>query len=107
MFLLLVIGGCGAWCAHQHWMRLDREKSFWRESFWNWVWRGFAFPLFVWCTGNFGFGDRFPALVPRLAEAQAAGRPWFGIWVGVCLAGAILIMTWWSAVTYAWIVTLM
>jgi hypothetical protein len=29
MFLLLAIAGCGAWCAHQHWMRLDKEKSLW------------------------------------------------------------------------------
>lgn len=107
MFLLLAIAGCGGWCAHQHWMRLDKEKSLWRESFWSWGLRGFAFPFFVWALANFGFGDRFPALVPKLADAQAAKQAWFGTWMGVCFAGAILILTYWVAVTYCWILSVM
>src|SRR5262245_53799864 len=101
MFLLLAIAGCGAWCAHQHWMRLDKEKSVWRQSFWSWVVRGFAFPLLVWTVANFGFGDRFPALVPRLVDAKASHQPWVGPWLGVSFAGGILILTFWGAITYA------
>src|SRR5438552_2562052 len=107
MFLLLAIAGCGAWCAHQHWMRLDKEQSLWRESFWNWALRGFAFPSILWALANFGFGNRFPALVPRLADAQASRQPWVGAWVGVCFAGAILILTYWVAVSYCWILRVM
>lgn len=88
-------------------MRLDKESSLWRESFWNWVLRGFAFPLVIWVLANFGFGDRFPALVPKLAEVKAAHQAWVGAWIGVCVAGAILVLTFWSAVTYAWILRVM
>ncbi len=107
MFLLLVIAGCGAWCAHQHWMRLDKEESWWRQSFWGWAARGFAFPLFIWALANFGLGRRFPSLTPRLADAQAAHQAWFASWVGVCFAGAILILGYWCAVTYSWLLAVM
>jgi hypothetical protein len=107
MFLLLTIAGCGAWCAHQHWMRLGKEKSIWRESFWSWALRGVAFPLFIWAVVNFGFGRRFPALVPTLAEAKAAHQAWFGRWLAVCFSGGILIVTYWCAVSYFWIATTM
>lgn len=103
MFILLTIGACGAWCAHQHWMRLAQEGSIWRHSFWWWVLRGFAFPAAVWALANFGFGDRFPPLVPLLADAQAAKQPWVGRWINVSLAGGILVLTFWAAVSYLWI----
>jgi hypothetical protein len=103
MFLLFAIAGCGAWCAHQHWMRLDKENSFWQQSFWPWAIRGFAFPVLIWSAVNFGWGDRFPPLVPNLADAQVSRQPWFGLWVGVCFSGLILVLTHWVAVSYVWI----
>ncbi len=104
---MLVIGGCGAWCAHQHWMRLDKERSAWRKSFWSWAARGYGFPLFIWSLANFGFGRRFPPLTPLLADAQSSHQPWFASWLAVCLAGSILILTYWGAVTYLWILAVM
>ncbi|HTG44866.1 MAG TPA: hypothetical protein VK633_10070, partial [Verrucomicrobiae bacterium] len=107
MALLLVIGGCGCWVIYQHWMRLDREKSAWRDSFWNWVVRGFCFPVIIWSLANIGFGDRFPPLVPSLADAQNSKLPWLNLWLGVSLAGAILILTYWVAVTCLWMIGVM
>jgi hypothetical protein len=107
MFLLLVIAVSGAWCAHQHWLRLDKEESVWRRSFWSWALRGCAFPALVWTVTNFGFGDRFPPLVPSLAEAQAANQPWVGRWVGVAFAGGIIILSYWAGVSYLWILSVM
>ncbi len=88
-------------------MRLDMERSVWRNSFWSWALRGFGFPLITWALVNFGFGNRFPALVPRIADAQAARAPWIGAWGGVCLAGGILILTYWVAVSYLWMLGVM
>lgn len=107
MLLLLGMSGFGAWCAYQHWMRLDNEESVWRGSFWSWAGRGFGFPFFIWAVANFGFGDRFPALVPRLAEAKATHEPWVAGWFAVCIAGGVLILSYWVAVTYGWILAAM
>jgi hypothetical protein len=107
MFLMIVIGAAGAWCAHQHWMRLDSAESPWRKEFWNWAFKGAAFPLLVWAIANIGWGDRFPPLIPALAEAQMAKRPWFGLWMGANVFGVAMVLSWWAGVTYLWILAKM
>src|SRR4051794_31490307 len=106
MVLVMLIAAVGGWCAHQHWARLDQQEG-WRRHFWSWAIRGAAFPVVAWALVNLGFGDRFPALVPKLADAQAHREPWFALWVAASLYGTILVLSWWAAVTYVWILILM
>jgi hypothetical protein len=88
-------------------MRLDLEKSAWRQQFWPWLIRGALFPCFVWAVANVGLGRFFPPLLPAIADAQDAKAPWAALWMAGCLYGWILILSWWCAVTYCWMLFVM
>jgi hypothetical protein len=40
-------------------------------------------------------------------EAQMARAPWFELWLAGCLYGWILILSWWCAVSYCWMLGVM
>jgi hypothetical protein len=101
MVLLVLIAGLAGWYSHQYWMRLGDAQ--WTARYSPWLLRGLVFPILVWSVANIGFGDRFPALVPQIVDAQMAKQPWFGLWFGWLLVGVILVGMYWSAVTYVWL----
>ena len=103
MVVLALMAGIAGWYSHRYWMRLGYEKSQWRKRYWPWVVQGFVFPWLLWCVFNIGWGDKLPPLVPQIIDAQQTRQPWFGLWIGWALTGAMLIGFYWTAVTYAWL----
>lgn len=101
MLLLVLIAGLAGWCLRDYWLRLGEAP--WPDRFWPWLLQGFAFPLVVWSVVNLGFGDRFPALVPQIADAQKAAQPWFELWVLWVFIGVFLICIHWLSLSYLWL----
>src|SRR5688572_22692552 len=101
MVLLVLTAGLAAWCAHGYWARLGDEP--WRTRYWAWLLQGLVFPIFIWSLFNIGFGERFPPIVPQIADAQNAKEPWLNLWVGWSLVGVVFVMIHWTALTYLWL----
>lgn len=102
VIVLLIILALAGWQAWPYWARLGDDS--WKARFSPWIIQGFVFPATVWSAVNLGFGDRFPALVPQIVEAQMASQPWLGIWAAYSLGGALTIGAHWLSITYAWMV---
>ncbi|MGZ8899578.1 MAG: hypothetical protein ACXW3Z_05735 [Limisphaerales bacterium] len=103
MPFLAITAIIAGWCSHHYWMRIDDRDASWAKRFWQWVIQGFLFPWLIFCLFNIGWGTRFPPLVPQILEAQRANAPWFWIWVMWSMVGAFLIVFYWGAVTYCWL----
>ena len=91
------------WCSHRYWTRIAGPDKEWNKRFWPWALQGLLFPWLIFCIFNIGWGSRIPPLVPQILEAQRNSNPWFWLWVMWGLAGALLIIFYWAAVTYCWL----
>jgi hypothetical protein len=103
MPFLAVTAIIAGWCSHRYWMRIADTEKDWGKRFWPWTLQGFLFPWLIFCLFNIGWGSGFPPLVPQILEAQRSNSPWFWLWVIWSLAGALLIVFYWAAVTYCWL----
>jgi hypothetical protein len=106
MILLLPIVYALVWCAHLHWGQLGAGKEQWEKLFFRWVIQGIAIPLGLWAAVNAGLMPGMTPFVPVIAMAQNYSQSWVVLWVGYTAAGATFIGIYWTAVTYAWLASL-
>jgi hypothetical protein len=104
---ILVIVGLAMIVFH-FWKQLypDGEESpvLWNELGW-WLVKGIALPIVVWALINCGLFPGVPILLRRVAEAMAAKGNWFEpLTLGIA-AGLLVIGTYWSGLTMAWLMT--
>jgi hypothetical protein len=69
----------------------------------EWIIKGWVAPSVAWALINLSIIDRFPALVPRLAVAQANNKTWWNLWLQAVIEGSAFIGIVWGAVTYVWL----
>ena len=103
MAFLAIAAVIAGWCSRHYWMRIENNDAAWGKRFWKWVFQGLFFPWLVFCIFNLGLSSRIPPLVPQILDAQRANGPWFWTWVMWSLAGGFLIVFYWGAVTYCWL----
>ena len=100
MFLALVTLLAASWLVREHWSRLHADEPAQDRFFWRWLALGLGGPLLFWGVANLGIFQT--ALVPQIATAQFAERPWKHLWVGAMFAGGFVIALNWLAFTYVW-----
>ena len=105
MPFLAVSAVVAGWCSHRYWMRLGNGDPDWARRFWPWLLQGLVFPFLVFALFNIGWGSRLPPLVPQVLDAQRNGSPWFWPWLMWSLAGGLLVVFYWAAITYLWLIT--
>lgn len=103
MVLLALSAVVAGWCSHRYWMRLGGEKSGWRSRYWPWLAQGLILPSLLWSIFNLGWGENLPPLVPQIIDAQQLRGPWLGLWLAWSLAGALIVVFYWTALTYIWL----
>src|SRR5918993_5068572 len=91
------------WCSHHYWTRVGGGDEEWAKRFKPWLLQGLLFPCVVFALFNIGFGNHVPPLVPQILDAQRHNNPWFALWLLWSLVGALLIVFYWSAITYCWL----
>ena len=75
-------------------------------QFRRWMIQGIGVPVLFWIVANLGVFDSLPPLLPSLATASSSGVKWF---FSVCTEvspGFAMIGSFWAAVTFAWLATL-
>lgn len=103
MLLAIAILIAIACCVREHWTRLHNDRQ-WEGLLRKWFLQGVAAPTVAWGLVNLGISNRFPALVPKLAVAQAANKNWWHLWLGAMINGGAFIIICWAAVTYLWMI---
>jgi hypothetical protein len=103
MLLAVAILIAVACCVREHWSRLHDDTPASNALLRNWVIKGVAVPAAVWAVVNLGIFESFPALIPRLAVAQANGKAWWNLWVGAAINGTGFTIICWGAITYLWL----
>ena len=93
-----------ACCVREHWNRLGDDDPQWDALLRKWFIQGVAVPFGVWGIINLGISNHFPAMVPKLAIAQAAHNTWWHYWVGAMINGGAFIVICWGAITYLWMI---
>jgi hypothetical protein len=89
--------------AFHYWDRLsDLGSPHDRRFFPGWVGKGVVWPVLIWVALNVGISDAFPSMNPRIALAKSGGGNWMIPFSRVVQAGVFVIVTWWTAVTFAW-----
>jgi hypothetical protein len=103
MFLSMIILVAVAIAVREHWNRLDNNEPHWDSLLRKWFIQGFAVPAAAWAFVNLGLIETFPALVPRLANAQAHHKTWWNLWVQAVIEGSAFIAIVWGSITYTWL----
>src|SRR6185436_8222665 len=103
MFLSMIILVAVAIAVREHWNRLDNGEPEWVPLLRKWFLQGFVIPSALWALVNFGLSESFPALVPRLAWAQANNKVWWNLWVQAVIEGSAFIAIVWGSITYVWL----
>lgn len=100
MFLsvIILIGACAL--VRSHWARLHADEPARDAFFWRWLALGVVGPILFWAVSNLGIFRT--ALVPEIAIAQFAERPWGAYWIAAMIVGAAAIFLNWAAFTYVW-----
>ena len=104
MLLAIAILIAIACALREHWARLGDGDPEWHRLLRRWFLQGAVAPAAAWGLINMGISERFPALVPEIAVAQAANKTWWSPWVGAQIQGAGFIIICWAAVTYVWMI---
>jgi hypothetical protein len=102
MLLAVAILIAIACCVREHWNRLGDEDPQWEALLRKWFIQGVAVPAGVWAIVNLGISNYFPALVPKIAIAQASNMTWWHHWVGAVVNGSAFTVICWAAITYVW-----
>jgi hypothetical protein len=103
MFLSMIILVAVAIAVREHWNRLDNNEPGWIPLLRKWFLQGFVIPSTAWSLINLGLSNRFPALIPKLAYAQANDQVWWNLWVQAVIEGAAFIAIVWASITYIWL----
>jgi len=69
---------------------------------WPWFAKGLVAPFLLWVVMNVGFSFHFHAFMPSIQKAQNANDPWFAIFLQVVAGGALVISSFWAALTIIW-----
>lgn len=69
---------------------------------WPWLVKGLLTPVLMWIVMNIGFSFQFHAFMPSIQKAQNANEPWGTIFLQVVAGGALLITSFWAALTIIW-----
>lgn len=77
-----------------------------RRWFVSWVCKGLALPVLFWIVWNLGILPGLPAIMPQIARAQAAGGNSTLAFFDVLISALFVIGSYWTAVTFAWLLTL-
>jgi len=101
LFALLIVVTCLVLAAFHYW----REDAAQRNedpvrTFLPWAAKGLLVPILVWTFFNSGIP--FSALIPQIAQAQAAGK-WADTFIQITAGVLFVIVSWWTAITLAWI----
>lgn len=106
MILSMLILIAASIAIRDHWNRLAEENRSWQLLFWRWLQQGFMIPVAAWGLINFGLSERFPALVPTIAHAQAHDQVWWNLWIQAVIEGTVFIGLGWAAITYTWLMVI-
>ena len=106
VFSILVLGGL-LQTTHLLWERLREEDNTCPTRAWllKWAAQGAIAPVCFWMILNSGFWPSFPPLLPEIAFAQAGGGRWGEVFLEATGPGILVIGTFWSALTLAWLLT--
>src|SRR5215207_10679265 len=106
MLLAIAILIATACCVREHWSRVHHDDPGWNALLRKWFMQGVAIPTGFWGIANLGLINYFPALVPKIAIAQAANSVWWPYWISAMINGSAFILICWAAVTYLWMILL-
>lgn len=104
MLLAVAILIAVACCVREHWSRLHNDDPEGNALLRKWFLQGVAVPAGVWALVNLGLFESFPALIPRIAIAQATDKMWWNFWVGAVVNGTGFTIICWGAITYVWMI---
>lgn len=104
VFSIVVLGGLVR-TAYLFWERLWEEDATCPSRGWflKWAAQGAIAPVCFWLILNAGFFPNFPPLLPEIAFAQAGGGRWGEAFLTATSPGVLVISTFWSALTLAWL----
>lgn len=106
----LVLFGLGAGLVAGTWiisLQLVTAANRPAEHTWfrSWLVKGGVVPWLLWCFINLGLTWWLPPYMPSVALAVATGKPpWFLPFMEAAGLGSIIIASYWSAVTLAWVI---
>jgi hypothetical protein len=86
-------------------LRLTPEEKRPRVNRWliSWCSKGVGVPLLVWALMNIGLSWSLQPFMPQVQAARNSGTGWFQEFLGVFDAGALIVGSYWGAVTMAWV----
>lgn len=102
LVLVVVIVGAVAWAAG----RLSPDQEDDDSTFvldWTWLTRGYVVPVLIWFLMNVGISFHLQPFMPEIQAAKYSGGNWITPLLWVTVKGAILICTFWGAVTLTWL----
>ncbi len=68
-----------------------------------WSIKGLAVPVLVWTLMNIGFSWSLQPFMPQIQAARNNGGPWFSVFLGVVAHGVLVVSSYWTAATLAWV----
>lgn len=94
----------GTWIISQPLVPASHRQA---EHVWfrNWLIKGGVVPWLLWCFINLGVAWWLPPYMPSVALAVATGKPpWFLPFMEAAGIGSVIIASYWSAATLAWVI---
>ncbi len=68
-----------------------------------WSIKGLAVPILVWILMNIGLSWRLQPFMPQIQAARNSGGPWFSVFLSVVARGLVVVSSYWTAATFAWV----
>jgi len=106
ILLVLLILSCalvGMSCVMAHRLTAQERQPHLRQWLVSWAVRGLGIPTVIWMLMNLGLSWRLQPFMPQVQAARNGGGPWVPDFLRVLGFGMVIVGSYWTAATLAWI----
>jgi hypothetical protein len=104
LFFLSALAVCAGWFLSEG-LTPERRKEEMRRTLLTWLVKGLVVPLAIWALMNVGLSWHLQPFMPQIQAAKNGGSGWFPVYLRVVSVGLLVISSYWTAVTLAWVLS--
>jgi hypothetical protein len=104
LFFLSAVVVYGGWFLAEG-LTPERRRAELRRTLLGWLVKGLVVPLAIWSLMNVGLSWNLQPFMPQIQAAKNSGSGWFPVYLRVVSVGLLVISSYWTAVTLAWVLS--
>jgi hypothetical protein len=104
LFFLSAVAVYAGWFLSEG-LTTERRQPQLRRSLLLWLVKGLLVPLIIWALMNVGLSWNLQPFMPQIQAAKNDGSGWFPVYLRVVAVGLLVISSYWTAVTLAWVLS--